>query len=481
MEQSLQKIDFRLLQGCCLEAERADIVSVSLEGLRMSLPEVFGGPIAALVDGMRTSAKILRDLADLSQIHFERVPILLNYLNIVLPCLSKTLRNILEFYEDRTMSKEMRWRSMYHKMSQEVGGQPLPQRFMLYNHFLDCLRQLLTRSPHFDLNALESLRTRIIQLREARGIRTPTTHVGPVLRPETLLMPMAQDPMVHWAEQIFSLPLPSRTALKHNKPSSANGPFLAWGQLNIPKENKILFRRPFDEDRLALMAYLNPFNQTPYILLRTYHLGAPWFSLRGTHELVIQREASSLQLNRWSNSEGIPKLWASLFFKTWEELVLFHCTFVSLKACNALTINMNAKEYRLLGEKRLFQAQIIDDNFKHALIVYRDLATQGIRLHAAVWDGELRHCPVWTAFITHQSASPTWLQRKSRHRVWLKDVQLYVFCQRYRQQNQRKGQAGAFEIKFVADEGATLFHEIFYPTTSESSTEAPEAIEAAPK
>jgi hypothetical protein len=34
----------------------------------------------------------------------------------------------------------------------------------------------------------------------------------------------------------------------------------------------------------------------------------------------------------------------------------------------------------------------------HSLIVYEDTMTKGLRLHAAVWDGELRQCPVWTAF-----------------------------------------------------------------------------------
>lgn len=145
MEQSLQRIDFRLLQGCCLEAERADLVSVNLEGLRLSLPENYGGHLAALVEEMRSCARILRSLADLSQMHFNRVPILLNYLNIVLPCLSRTLRDITTFYETRTLSKEMRWRKMYHTLTQEVGGLPLPQRFVLYNHFLTCLKHLLTR------------------------------------------------------------------------------------------------------------------------------------------------------------------------------------------------------------------------------------------------------------------------------------------------------------------------------------------------
>lgn len=76
--------------------------------------------------------------------------------------------------------------------------------------------------------------------------------------------------------------------------------------------------RPFDEDRLALMMLLNLVNHTSHIFLRTYHLGVPWFSFHGTHELVIGREESCLQLKRWSVSERAPKIWASLSFKTWE-------------------------------------------------------------------------------------------------------------------------------------------------------------------
>jgi hypothetical protein len=37
--------------------------------------------------------------------------------------------------------------------------------------------------------------------------------------------------------------------------------------------------------------------------------------------------------------------------------------------------------------------------------------------------------------------------------VWLKDVQLYVFCQRYRSQNQRRGRGGVFELRFAAETG----------------------------
>ena len=102
------------------------------------------------------------------------------------------------------------------------------------------------------------------------------------------------------------------------------------------------------------------------------------------------------------------------------EMVLFHCCFGGLKGQNAMTLEVDMDEYKVNGERRLFQAyvlyptmtpclgwppsnhgalsQIIDDHFKHSLIVYEDNKTKGIRLHAAVWEGELRQCPVWTAF-----------------------------------------------------------------------------------
>lgn len=66
------------------------------------------------------------------------------------------------------------------------------------------------------------------------------------------------------------------------------------------------------------MVYLNVMNQCAFLLIRTFHMGSPWFSLRGAHELCIQREGSSLQLRRWSQTAQASKPWAWLYFKTWE-------------------------------------------------------------------------------------------------------------------------------------------------------------------
>ncbi|KAK0628124.1 hypothetical protein B0T17DRAFT_486231 [Bombardia bombarda] len=476
-------VEAHLLQGCCREAEQAELVSLNLDQLRAVLPESFHGHITALAEEIRGCARLLRNLADQSQAHVSRVPVVLNYLNIVLPCLSRTLKDITVHYEDKALSREIRWRKMYNKMTEEAGGLPLPQRFVLYNHFLSLLKQLLTRSPSFDLNTLETLRTRIITLREQIGIPPPPAQVGSVVRQDLMSLTAVQERNAHWAEQIFSLPLPSRTALKHLKPCKPHGPFFPLGHFKIPPESKVLFRRLFDNDQLSILVFLNLVNQSPYLLIRTVQGGNPWFALRGAHELCIGREGSALQLKRWSRSEQCSKLWAALYFLTWEgklhfgydQLVLFYCTFVALKARNTLTVQVHPAEFKLQREKRLFQAQIIDDGFKHSLIVYEDLQTQGIRLHAAVWEGELRQCPVWTAFVTHQSKSSTWLSRRSKHRVWLKDVQLYVFCNTYRQENMRQNKSGAFEIYFVSEEGAARFREVFSATrVSPESSEANE-------
>lgn len=127
-----------------------------------------------------------------------------------------------------------------------------------------------------------------------------------------------------------------------------------------------------------MVAYLNPIDQAPYLLIRSLQGEVAWFSSHGVHELCIGREGSALQLKRWSRSEQCSKLWAAFYFITWEgklqghrvcdgitaanhshissEMVLFYCTFVALKARNTLTVQINPTELQLQREKRLFQA-----------------------------------------------------------------------------------------------------------------------------
>lgn len=146
-------IETHLLLGCCREADRANVVAQSLDQLRAVLSESFHSHLIALAEEIRGSSRLLRGLADGSQMHIGRVPFMTSYLNVLLPCLSRSLDDITAHYEDKTLSREIRWRKMYNKMTEEAGGLPLPQRFVLYNHFLSLLKQLLTRY-HACLSAL---------------------------------------------------------------------------------------------------------------------------------------------------------------------------------------------------------------------------------------------------------------------------------------------------------------------------------------
>lgn len=144
----IEDADAHLLKGCCLEAERSDSVWLRLEGLFIALPEANRRHLRPLIDEIRTSSLILRELADLSQVHQDRVPLVLDPLNTILPCMSRSLRDITTHYENRKLTKVNRWRTMFHEMTNEAGGLQLPQRFVVYNQYLTAIRDLLSRSVY---------------------------------------------------------------------------------------------------------------------------------------------------------------------------------------------------------------------------------------------------------------------------------------------------------------------------------------------
>ncbi|KKY37164.1 hypothetical protein UCDDA912_g02805 [Diaporthe ampelina] len=382
-----------------------------------------------IIEEIWQSGRTLRELADRGHVHVSRVPIVANHLNVVLPCLSKSLRDIANYYDDKTVTRELRWRKMYHEMKKEADMELL-QRFRLYNGFLSLLVVLLAREKAQDRVQIDLLRVQIMALRERQGLPAPTQSPAT----ELAVVPLARE-KPHWAESVFANPPSSHTDMREPQRSQARGPFIPAGDARLPEAAKVLLRRSFDGDRLGLLIIVNAANGGPYFVLRVYIGGAQFFSYRGIHEICVHQV----------------------------ELILFHCTFIALKARNNLTVSMDPREYKFPNEKRLFQAQIIDDDYQHSLIVYEDTRTRGMRLYAAVWDGELRACPVWTAFVTHQSASSRWLTRKSKHCVWINEIKLYVFCDKYKEANMRRNKVGAFEIHFVSDEAAGRFKEVFYP------------------
>lgn len=470
---AVQQLGPQLLNGCCHEADRADIVGFNLQGLRNSLPTSFHPHINGIIEEIHSTSRLLRDLSEQAQIHISQLTAVFDYLNVILPCLCRTLRDIMTFIEDKSMNREHRWRAMYHKLGNELPGTTLPARFIMYNQFLRLLQDLLTRSPNFDLNAMESLRIRILQLREARQIPPPNPIRTDLIRRDEALEFWNQETNSHWAEAIFTQPLPSRREFKHQGRTDAYGPLQKLGHLPpVSRDVKILVKRSFDNDRVSVIFFLQLRNQAPSLLIRSKVLNQNWVSALGAHELCIRRESDSvLHLSKWSHTEQRAKPWANLSFLTWEEMVLFYCTFLCLKVCSPLTVNVNPLEFHLRKERRLFQAQIIDDGYQHVLMVFEDAITGGCRLHAAVWEGKLRACPVWTAFIP-PNVSSSWLLRKTKRRIWLRDIQPYVFCEKYRPTHQRRGRFGAFELAFAHSEAATRFQELFSGTPDASAASA---------
>ncbi|KID66534.1 hypothetical protein MAN_04815, partial [Metarhizium hybridum] len=332
--------DVILLKGCYLEAYRSDDIALKLEGLRIALNEPSNSYLADTVKEIASVARRLRELADIAQVNRDCLAYVLDPLNIVLPCLSKSLRDIKTHYDRCSLSKENRWRNMYHCMKDEVNGLSLPDRFKIYYEYATLLRNFLRR------------------------LKASSVEYSVYEKSEELI--------THWAEHIFSSPWP-RTPMKNTAQS-------------------------FDGDKVSLTVFLNSQDDCAYLLLRMFKDEKPWFSLRGVHELCIKRCGNSLRFRRWSMNANNSKIWAKLCFNAWEDIVLMYCTFVSLKARNLRTLQCGPKELALGKEKELFQSDIFDDSFHHSLMVYQDDATGGLRLHAAVLDGELRQCPVWTAF-----------------------------------------------------------------------------------
>lgn len=166
--------------------------------------------------------------------------------------------------------------------------------------------------------------------------------------------------------------------------------------------------------------------------------------------LVIARRASTLELCRRGRP---PHLWTRLRFPNYERLVLFFCTFLALRADDGEAGNHIA-DARISGEDRIFHAEISDDSFPHALSVFRDRETHAVRLQASVLEGELKRKPVWTAFVTHQISSRSWVAKPSAKVIHLADLQRFVFADAYTPQ---LGPAGQHELTFRSRDDARDF------------------------
>lgn len=132
------------LLGLWREAQRADKVAGELLRIRDTLGLEFYDHITAVLREIESSSRLLRDLYDLCPIYRSRVPVIIYYLNVILPSLCKTLRDMMIYVDNTSLPVRTQWTLMYERMG-EQGGMTLATRHVMYNDFLIQLIRLLSR------------------------------------------------------------------------------------------------------------------------------------------------------------------------------------------------------------------------------------------------------------------------------------------------------------------------------------------------
>jgi hypothetical protein len=174
------------LLGCWREASRADKIAEGLLRIRTALDLEFYDQISAVLREVESTSRLLRDLYDLFPIYRSRVPIIVYYLNVILPSLCRTMKEMKVYIEHENLPARSQWTLMSERLN-EQGGMTLAARFGMFVELLVQLVRLLSkcvsapfadwvglidvsRSPLYDPTSLELLRMRHLRLRTLQRI-----------------------------------------------------------------------------------------------------------------------------------------------------------------------------------------------------------------------------------------------------------------------------------------------------------------------
>lgn len=130
--------------GCWQEARRADKVADHLERIRSAVDLEFYDNITAVLRNVESTSRLLRDLYDLFPLYQPRVPLILYYLNVCLPSLCKTMREMMIFLDSKGLPPDRQWILMYDRLTDE-GGMSLETRFVMFVDLLVQLVRLLSK------------------------------------------------------------------------------------------------------------------------------------------------------------------------------------------------------------------------------------------------------------------------------------------------------------------------------------------------
>ena len=120
--------------GCWLEARRCDRAATELLRIRNTTELAFWNPVTILLKEVETTSVLLRDLHDLFFIYRGRISIVLYYLTVILPCLQKTLRDMMIYIDHEAVPALTRWKLLNRRLDDQ-GGMGLAPRFVMYPIF----------------------------------------------------------------------------------------------------------------------------------------------------------------------------------------------------------------------------------------------------------------------------------------------------------------------------------------------------------
>jgi hypothetical protein len=146
-------------------------------------------------------------------------------------------------------------------------------------------------------------------------------------------------------------------------------------------------------------------------------------------------------------------MWAVLTFQFYEPLVLFACAFTAMKSQDHTPFLpiLQDKYHKPKGEEREeYSGEIKDDDFLHALRIYKDKDSGSIRLEARARRGLYTATPIWTAFITRAMLKPSWIRLVNLKTLQLSELHPYVFCPDY---SPPASKSGKFKLQFTTSRG----------------------------
>ncbi|KAI4183291.1 MAG: hypothetical protein LQ346_006374 [Caloplaca aetnensis] len=212
----------------------------------------------------------------------------------------------------------------------------------------------------------------------------------------------------HWLPIVFAQSRPTTQFRQTGEISTVYGVNMPGASARLAEEYDKILDLPFEDGDLRVRLYHRSSDQRARIHCRLSRNGRsqkqtclPLTSIR------IQRHASTIKLCRVDSSGHMKELWACLRFPSYERsymnllsgiaridmcagLTLFYCAFLALRSEDSGNPIGSFDDHEIHGEKSIYAGKIIDDNFEHALRVFRDRDSGGIRLQASVLRGELK-------------------------------------------------------------------------------------------